>query len=95
MQICAALLQRAPGAGHLSCKALECDRHEQLGTVDHCLQASATVLNKLKEREEAKHQAAKLKNELESYIISIRSKVGCSPSRMSLADLLAAQGASL
>eukprot|EP00891_Asterochloris_glomerata_P004630 jgi/Astpho2/4630/Aster-00203 len=38
-------------------------------------QASATVLNKLKEREEAKHKAAMLKNELESYIISIRSKV--------------------
>ena len=59
-------------------------------TFDHHLQASATVLNKLKEREEAKHKAAKLKNELESYIISIRSKVGYGPSRMSLANLVVA-----
>ena len=47
--------------------------------MNHHLQASATVLNKLKEREEAKHKAAMLKNELESYIISIRSKVNYGP----------------
>lgn len=58
--------------------------------MNHHLQASATVLNKLKEREEAKHKAAMLKNELESYIISIRSKVNYGPNRMCLADLLVA-----
>ena len=94
VRICAAELGPL-GKGRLCCKVLTCSWHEQPCTVAHHLQASATVLDKLKEREEAKHKAAKLKNELESYIISIRSKVGDSPRRMSLADLLVAQGASL
>ena len=85
-----ARLQGASRACNLSCKALNCNWHEQPCSVDHHLQASATVLNKLKEREEAKHKAAKLKNELESYIINIRSKVCYSPCRMSLSDLLVA-----